>query len=254
MSISSQRSQSGEQHEGPASQAPADGGAVSKGPPRLTKLREMQLLEAHRSGDPGALNELMASYQRRIYGLCYRMVHHEEDARDLAQDSLLKVIDALDRYDGRAALSTWIIRITINTCLDHLRQKKTRRQRSLEQRIDANDEESARTGPFPAALVTNEEHSGPRHVERRETQQTVLRALHELEPDARAILILRDVQELEYQQISIVLDMPVGTVKSRLYRAREALRQHVERLRNEQARQSRPNQGAPPRKTGTDAS
>lgn len=216
---------------------------VSKGPPRLTPLREMQLLEAHRAGDPAALSELMSSYQRRVYSICYRMVRHEEEARDLTQDTLLKVIDALDSYDGRAALSTWIIRITINCCLSHLRKRKVRRQTSLDRMQGGSEGDSGPPGRIPSALATTGEHSGARRVEREETRQTIARALDHLDPDSRAVLLLRDVQDLEYQQISEVLDLAIGTVKSRLFRARAALREQMERLLDEEQR--------PARKTGT---
>ena len=76
----------------------------------MTPLRELQLLELHRSGDPDAIGELLRSYQRRVYSVCYRMLGHHEEAADLTQDTLVKVIEGLDSYNGRSKLSTWIIR------------------------------------------------------------------------------------------------------------------------------------------------
>ncbi|MCH8211076.1 MAG: sigma-70 family RNA polymerase sigma factor [Planctomycetes bacterium] len=98
---------------------------------RVTPLRELQLLEAYRRGDPEAIGELLNVYQHRIYSVCYRMVRHEHDARDLAQEAMVKVLQGLDSYDGRSKLSTWIIRVTMNCCLSHLRRQKIRKHSSL---------------------------------------------------------------------------------------------------------------------------
>lgn len=197
---------------------------MSTGPPRLTPLRELQLLEQHRDGEPRALGELLSSYQRRVYSICCRMVHDRERARDLTQDVLLKVINGLDSYDGRAKLSTWIIRITINTCLSSIQREKIRRTASLEQLTAM----PGRSGDLPAASGGQRELSPRQRVEQHERRAVVERALQSLDGDARAILLLRDVQDLDYQQIAEVLDVPVGTVKSRLFRARAALREILE--------------------------
>ncbi len=208
---------------------PADtaGGAVSTGPPRLTPLRELQLLEQHRAGDPKALSELLTSYQRRVYSICCRMVHDPERSRDLTQDVLLKVMNGLDGYDGRAKLSTWIIRITINTCLSDLQKQKVRQTASLDD-LSTGSSSSDRSVELPASMGGQRELSGAEVVELGERRVAVERALGGLDADARAILVLRDVQDLEYQQISEVLEVPVGTVKSRLFRARASFRTALE--------------------------
>lgn len=195
---------------------------LSKGPPRMTPLRELQLVDDYRTGDPDALSELLSSYQRRIFAICYRMVSNEDVAGDLTQDALLKIIEGLDSYDGRARLSTWIIRVTINCCLSHLRKQKIRRHGSL-------DEPAGLEGqPLGAQIQSTRELSGPEHVEQAEARSALLGVLGELEPEARGILVLRDMQDLDYQQIADVLEVPVGTVKSRLFRARVALREAAE--------------------------
>ena len=179
----------------------------------LTPLVELQLLESHRGGDPEALGRLLGAYQRRIYAICVRMVHHEQDARELAQDSIVKVLQGLESYDGRSRLSTWMIRVTINCCLSHLRRQRLRRHGTLE---------------GPAEPLSPVELAPPGRVQQSETRQALQRALQGLDPEARAVLVLRDLQELEYHRIAEVLEVPVGTVKSRLFRARLALRAAVE--------------------------
>ncbi len=200
---------------------PERGRPASGDPPRLTPLQELQLVEAHRGGDPDAIGQLLESYQRRIYSICYRMVRDEHEARDLTQDAMLRVIQGLESYDGRSKLSTWVIRVTMNSCLSHLRKQKLRRHASL----DAGSE-NAPSGPVDPRTLG--ELSPPGRVELTEMKAVLGRALLCLDPDMRAVLVLRDMQELEYERIARALEVPVGTVKSRLFRARLALRAAVE--------------------------
>lgn len=192
----------------------------------LTPLTELQLVEAHRRGDPDAIGRLLRGYQRRMYGLCYRMVRDEQDARDLTQEAMIKVIQGLDSYDGRSKLSTWIIRVTMNCCLSHLRKQRLRRHGSLE----AGWAESSAAAPFrDRGGGSAGELSPPARVEQAEMRNALSRALAGLDPEMRSVLVLRDMQDLEYHRIAEVLEVPVGTVKSRLFRARLALRSAVER-------------------------
>jgi RNA polymerase sigma-70 factor (ECF subfamily) len=210
---------------------PPTGGARSgttPGPPpppasdRLTPLREMQLIRAHEEGDPEALGTLLRAYQGRIYSICYRMVPRPDDARDLTQDALMRIMEGLSSYDGRAAFSTWAIRVAMNCCLSHLRREKVRRHGSLDEPVGPAGE------PRHSRLAAGE-LSGPDRVEREEMGQALVRALGSLDPAMRAALVLRDLQGLDYQQVGAVLGVAVGTVKSRLFRARTALREAVER-------------------------
>ena len=189
---------------------------------RLTPLGELQLLEAHRRGEARATAELLGAYQRRIYTICFRMLGSAEDASDLTQDALVKVLEGLDTYDGRSSLSTWIIRVAMNCCLSHLRKQKLRRHRSL----DVPPGRDPLGVPNPAGARA--ELSPLARVEQAEVQSILLRALGGLDPEMRSVLVLRDFQELDYQKISEVLNVPVGTVKSRLFRARAALRTAAE--------------------------
>lgn len=195
---------------------------------RLTPLRELQLVEAFRGGDREAIRSLLESYERRIYAVCYRMLRDPESAADLTQDTLIKVLEGLPGYDGRSQLSTWVIRVAMNCCLSHLRKQRLRRHQQLDSRpnrlLDAGAEQAADTGVGAAAG----EQSGLARVEMEERHAAVFDALAALEPDTRALLVLRDVDGLEYQHIAEVLDLPMGTVKSRLFRARQALRTALE--------------------------
>lgn len=187
----------------------------------LTPLRELQLLEAHRRGEPEATTELLSAYQRRVYAVCYRMLRHTEDARDLTQDALVKVFQGLGTYDGRSKLSTWVIRVTMNCCLSHLRKQKHRRHASLEQ--------PPHEGAAAEAVPARGEQTPLARVEQAELRSLLSRALGRLDPQTRALLVLRDLQDLDYQEIARVLNVPLGTVKSRLFRARAALREATDR-------------------------
>jgi RNA polymerase sigma-70 factor (ECF subfamily) len=189
---------------------------------RMTPLRELQLVQAHRRGNAEAIGELLGAYERRIYAVCFRMVRDEHDARDLAQDAMVKVLQGLDGYDGRSKLSTWIIRISMNSCLSHLRKQRLRRHGTIDR-----DWPQGASGPLEAGGAGGE-LSPARGVEQSEMQGILSRALGSLDPQMRAVLVLRDMQDLEYSQIAEVLNVPVGTVKSRLFRARVALRTAVE--------------------------
>jgi RNA polymerase sigma-70 factor (ECF subfamily) len=218
----------------PHDEPPADRGPgpLSTGPPRMTPLRELQLVEQYRQGDTEALSELLEAYQRRVYSICYRTLGNPEDAADVTQDVLVKIIEGLDSYDGRSKLSTWIIRICINTSLSHLRKQRLRRHASLDQSV----QNSPRSG---MDLSAGGEHSAVQRIEQSELHSQLLRAVATIDPDMRSILVLRDMQGLDYQQIAEVLGAPIGTVKSRLFRARTALRQAMEELSPESA-QDRP--------------
>jgi RNA polymerase sigma-70 factor (ECF subfamily) len=200
----------------------SEGGAPTDERGRLTPLRELQLVQAHRRGSAEAIGELLRSYQRRIYSVCFRMVHNEHDARDLAQDAMVKVLQGLDGYDGRSKLSTWIIRVSMNCCLSHLRKQRLRRHGSIDR-----DWPQGAAGPLEAGGSGGEQPAA-RGVEHTEMRGILSRALVSLDPQMRSVLVLRDMQDLEYTQIAEVLDIPVGTVKSRLFRARVALRAAVE--------------------------
>lgn len=205
--------------------------------PRMSPQEELELLAAHRRGDPDALAHLLRAYQGRLYAICYRMVRDGHEARDLTQEAIVKVLEGLESFDGRSRLSTWIIRVTINCCLSHLRRQKLRRHASLDGEGDVAHVgggagmggDAVRGGAGSGAGAgAGGELSPAHHVEQGEVNSIVLGALATLEPEMQVILVLRDMQGLEYNQIGDVLGIPIGTVKSRLFRARSALRAAAE--------------------------
>lgn len=194
-------------------------------PPSLEEAREHALLMAHRAGDPEALGELLAMHQDRIFAMCVRMMGDRELARDLTQETLVKVIGALHTFNSEARISTWMTRIAMNTCLTEMRRMRLRRHASLDtpSGVDGG-------GSWGHSLAGEREPDAEQRVEEEEQRSVMGRALRSLGEDHRAILILRDMHGLDYRQIGEVLEVPEGTVKSRLFRARTALREEVERL------------------------
>lgn len=180
----------------------------------LARIREQGV------ADRAAWGELLVHHQDRLYAVCLRMVGREA-AADLTQDAMVKILQGLEGYDGRSQLSTWMIRIAMNACLSWLRGQKLRRHKGL----GGYEEDSVRG---LGTEGTGGELSAGMGVQRNERQIAVSASLTELPDDQRAILILRDVQGLDYEQVGAVLEIAVGTVKSRLFRARLALRELVE--------------------------
>jgi len=158
-------------------------------------------------GDREAATEIIKRIERPVFSLCLNLVGPHE-ARDLAQDALVRVLTKLDSFSGRSKFRTWVYRVTTNECLSHLR----RRSRSPVQY-------GLETDPRPQIGEPNPD-SG---IQMDESLSRVRGALMNLPDDQRAILVLRDVRGLEYEQLSEVLEIPIGTVRSRLFRARKAL-------------------------------
>lgn len=177
------------------------------------------------------MSKLLERYQHRVYSLCYRMTGQREWATDLAQDALVKVIEGLDSYDGRAKLSTWIIRVTMNVVLSRLRAEKHRRHISLDALRARGAGESDRSPGSQSKGIpeeTGREQTSGYRVEHSESRERLAACLLQLSEEHRAILLLRDARGLEYEQIAEILGIPPGTVKSRLFRARAAMRALME--------------------------
>jgi RNA polymerase sigma-70 factor (ECF subfamily) len=164
------------------------------------------------AGDRDAAAEIVRRYQSPVLGLCTNLVG-PADAEDLAQDALVRVLTRLDRFSGGSALGTWIYRLTTNLCLSHLRRRKRN---------------PVRTIPDPQHASQNREPGRVPGVQTGETRLRVQRALLDLPDDQRAILVLRDARGLGYEQLAEVLEIPLGTVRSRLFRARRALADRLE--------------------------
>jgi len=222
----------------PARQA-APGAGQSPASPLATPddLADLRLVESIRRGEPRAWHDLLTKYQDRLYGVCLRVIGDSPRARqtaaDLTQDAMVKIIQGINSYDGSAKLSTWMIRVTMNVCLSHLRSQKLRRHASL----DAPTRSGESSGIPPASgsenatladFLSSREPTADQRVSQEQTRARVAAALAVIDPEQRALLVLRDANGLDYHQIAQALSVPVGTIKSRIFRARLALRQAFE--------------------------
>jgi RNA polymerase sigma-70 factor (ECF subfamily) len=190
---------------------------------------EAALIAAAQGGDRDALDRLLRRHADSIFATCLRMVGDAERARDLSQDAMVRLIEALHSYDGRAKFSTWMTRVVMNLCITHHRRERLRRHASLNVSTGQGGDDSG-TMPGWARLEQDTEQSPGSNVEQAEMFRRLRIAMDRLDADARAILVLRDVRGFDYAQIGEVLDVPVGTVKSRIFRARAALREIMESL------------------------
>ena len=178
---------------------------------------DMELINEWRAGSRKALEVLFQKNEQRIFAICLRMLGNPEQAADVAQDALLRIHEGLKSFDGRARFSTWSVRVTLNCVYSYLRREKLRRHAPLPDASEGRDPRSME--PLP--------HQG---VEKASLRRDVLSALGGIDLDARAILVLRDLQGLDYADIAEVIGTPIGTVKSRLFRARAALRISLEQM------------------------
>ena len=194
----------------------------------ISPEREQELVAQVQSGDRSALGELLEAHQRRVYHVCLRMVGQPEDAAELTQETLLRAVQHVDSFAGGAKFSTWLIRIAMNQSISHLRKFKLRKSLSLEHQSAA--EGAAENGqPLKDFIPQNHELSPELRVEKDEQLGRLAASLEQIDEPLRAVIVLRDLQGMDYQQIAETLEVPVGTVKSRLFRARLALRMEMER-------------------------
>ena len=184
-------------------------------------MQDELLIRRAQRGDADAFEQLLLKHQKNVYNLCYRMAGDPDDAMDLSQETFLRAWRCLDQYQFASAFSTWLYRLCSNICIDFLRRR--RRQQTVPLTFeDADGEEQ--TYAVPDAQPLPEEQ-----VELKLTHETLAAAMAQLLPEHRAVLQLRVVNEMSYEQIADVLDIQIGTVKSRLSRARNQLKKILER-------------------------
>lgn len=177
------------------------------------------LLEACRSGDSSAYGELVRRYQDRVFNLCFRMSGNRDDAEDFAQEAFVKALRSLDRFAERSRFYTWVFRIAVNLIISARRKHGRRSTLSL----DGGSREKESSVAL-GSLLSSAEATPERKAMEAEQNLQVLQALAMLDEEQRSILVLRDMESLSYEEIADILDVPTGTVKSRLHRARLALR------------------------------
>jgi RNA polymerase sigma-70 factor (ECF subfamily) len=195
----------------------------------MDQLSENQLVDRVTRGDQGALGELLTRYQHRLYNVVYRMVNHRDDAAELTQDALVKVVQHIRDYNQRCALSTWMIRIAMNLAISHLRKRKHRQHLSLDS-VKVNPNGQDELSPLREQIRDQAEPGPDRSVQQEEMLRHLHQAMERLDEEFKAVLVLRDIEQMDYEQIAHALTLPIGTVKSRLFRARLSLRHEMLKL------------------------
>jgi RNA polymerase sigma-70 factor, ECF subfamily len=178
------------------------------------------------AGDAAAWEEIVRTYNRRIYNICYRFAGSGDDAQDLAQEVFIKMYRTLSTYDAeRGAFMTWVTTITRNLLVDHFRKTK---QDRMTDSIDTAPSEREDAMPL-SDQIADKGVSPDARIQSLETGETVHRALQKLSPELREAVILRDLQDMDYREIATVLKVPEGTVKSRINRGRAELARLLQR-------------------------
>lgn len=183
---------------------------------------EKELVLKARRGDRGARDELVLRHRRQVYFLALQLLGNADDALDVSQDAMLRFFSNLHRFDAERPVRPWLFRIVRNLALDLFRRRKVRQSESLD--AVAGDEDGERTAIDPADPNVDLD----RDLLQKQLRRRLFAALGQLTPMQREIVVLRDYQDLSYQEIAEMLEIPLGTVMSRLHGARQRLRLLVE--------------------------
>jgi RNA polymerase sigma-70 factor (ECF subfamily) len=186
--------------------------------PAQADVSELDLVRQSQAGQTEAFDELVTRYRTRIFAMIYNMVHNEQDAWDLAQESFVKAWRSIQRFRGRSSFYTWIYRIVMNVTIDWLRKKQVKGagaefDDSIQlKEIDPASKTVPKADPLP--------HT---RMERSEIRARIDRAIQQLSPDHRAVILMKEIEEMQYHEIAEALDCSIGTVMSRLFYARKKL-------------------------------
>lgn len=181
-----------------------------------------ELIDQARAGTQAAFTELVKRYQPQVQAVCLKMVHNRETARDLTQETFVKAFGALGSFDRTYTFSTWLYKIARNTCIDHFRRSKLETF-SLDAPLRTREGEMKRD--FPSSV-----HTPERHLLLKEKGRLITEAIENLPDKYREVINMRHKQELPYEDIAKELGVPLGTVKARLFRARELLKKRLKTI------------------------
>lgn len=215
---------------GPAGRTAPVGLALPERMPILDELGTLPDADVVRLAQQGrelAFRELVRRYERPVFSLVYRMVRDRETAEDLAQDSFIKVLNHIDRYSPEFKFSSWLFKIANNVAIDHLRRRRV-------ETISMDGSPHAATASEVEATsleLQSEQESALDEIEAKELGSAIERAIASLRPEYRACIMLRHVEGRSYEEIATTLDLPLGTVKTYIHRARHELRRALEPTR-----------------------
>ena len=175
------------------------------------------LIQRCLGGDQNAWELIVHQYRRKVFNIAYKFVGKHDEAEDLTQDIFIKIFKSLSTFDRRANFQTWLISVSRNLCIDHYRSVRKERE-TIDRQVDPNELTPASTDPGPMAAL-----------EQRDRVTLLRQALGQLPDTLRTAVLMRDIQEMSYQEIADKLGLPEGTVKSRINRGRTELARHVKK-------------------------
>jgi RNA polymerase sigma-70 factor (ECF subfamily) len=191
-------------------------------PVKPGQFEDAVLVRQIQAGDLQTFAQLVSKYQDRVFNTCWRICGNLEDARDITQEAFLKALESIAAFRGESGFYTWLFRIAVNLALAHRRRASRRAALSIDQPGEFEDSQG-RPIRDPAP------HDPGRALDEAETRRRIAEALRSLEEPYRVAVVLRDIEGLDYEQIARILEVPKGTVKSRIARGRDALRAALER-------------------------
>ena len=184
-------------------------------------ITEAELIQRSQQGDLDAFEQLILQYEKRVYTIAYKYMSNHEDASDMAQEALIKAYRSMTSFRGESAFGTWLGRITANCCLDELRKRKNMQIVSLEETLELDEGKVKKEISSP--MATPEEHAL-----QQETMQYMQSLIDELKEENRIVIILRELEGYSYEEIASILNCSLGTVKSRISRARAYLKERIQ--------------------------
>lgn len=180
-----------------------------------SKAEDIILIKSALAGEQGSYDKLMKKYYNLIQSLVYRMIFNKEDVEDLTQEAFIKAFNSLHKFDREFAFSTWLYKIATNNCIDYLRKKKLTTF-SIDKEISSEDDDLR-------FEIPDEEQKPDKRVMNEQREEIIKQAIEGLPEKYRKVILLRHKEEKDYEEIAEELDIPLGTVKAHLFRARELL-------------------------------
>jgi RNA polymerase sigma-70 factor (ECF subfamily) len=193
-------------------------------PATAIQFEDALLVEQCQAGDMSAFGQLVAKYQDKVFNTCWRISGNRDEAGDLAQEVFCKALESIGAFRRKSGFYTWVFRIAVNLSISHKRREG--------RMVNLADDKDGNPGLDRQAAglrkrVERQDLDPPAQAQQRETREAVGRALNELEDEYRTVVVLRDIEGFDYSEIAEILDVPPGTVKSRLHRGRMALRERL---------------------------
>jgi len=173
-------------------------------------------------GETAAFGTLVCRYQDRLYNTVYRLLDNAEDAHDVVQDAFVNAYQSLDSFKGDSLFFTWLYRIAVNTAISHKRKQR------MVFSIHGGRNGEALIDPLDESAAARPDHA----LEKADQERRIQKALNQLSPEHRAVLVLKDMEGQKYEEMAVILQVPIGTIRSRLHRARTEMRELLEHEEN----------------------